>query len=271
MQTKKRPSSKRQRRVGLARVTAERLEEVRRDAGMTVAQFAAACREGRGGVVGHSSMVAWRAGRSVPGGDYLRRIAAKFGVSVDWLLGLEGAPKFRLQVRSQPALAIDFGEHCRRAASAMLARTCPWVEPAMLQVDATTALDMATTQIAAGAVETIAVLRKSAVTGHGALTSADPTLRELATVLARDGTPAVRKAVLRALVEIRQLVPEAQLLVRAEGAPLRPAVGRLWDLLGPDIPHRLGAHQVESARVAGFSQPVMALMRNLLGMDDLGD
>ena len=81
------PTKKRRRtHEALARVTAERLEELRRERGLTVEEFARAC-----GATRHTTYLAWRNGVSVPGGHYLRTMAEKFDVSTDWLLGIASA------------------------------------------------------------------------------------------------------------------------------------------------------------------------------------
>ncbi len=87
----------------LAKVTAERLEELRRNHSLTVQQFADRCRREPGVGVGHSMIVAWRNGRSVPGGAYLRHIAETFGVTTDWILGIQNAPKYPVPISGTAA------------------------------------------------------------------------------------------------------------------------------------------------------------------------
>lgn len=57
---------------------------------------------------------AWRNAGRVPGGYYLRLLAKTFGVTADWLLGIEGAPKYASQWRTDAALADDLAAHVLR-------------------------------------------------------------------------------------------------------------------------------------------------------------
>lgn len=56
----------------------------------------------------------------MPGGQYLRRIAEQFSVTTDWLLGIEGAPMYPKQRRTQSELKEDLTEHLKRVVSSRL-------------------------------------------------------------------------------------------------------------------------------------------------------
>jgi transcriptional regulator with XRE-family HTH domain len=53
----------------------------------------------------------WCNGDVLPGAEMLWRIAELTKVSVDWLLGVQGAPKHPRRLRSDTALAADFAEY----------------------------------------------------------------------------------------------------------------------------------------------------------------
>jgi transcriptional regulator with XRE-family HTH domain len=119
MATKKRQPRK------LARVTAERLEELRVEANLTVAEFAERCKLPGKPSPAHTTFVAWRTGGSIPGGEYLRQIAVEFGVTTDWLLGIAGAAKHPNQTRSESALAEDLAGAVERELRQRVPPTVP--------------------------------------------------------------------------------------------------------------------------------------------------
>src|SRR5579862_8175800 len=102
-------TKKRRRKHGaLAKVTAERLEELRRERGLTVEAFARSF-----GATVHTTYAAWRNGQSVPGGYYLRKIAEEYGVTADWLLGMKGAARYAEAPRSAERLFDEVEVHIR--------------------------------------------------------------------------------------------------------------------------------------------------------------
>lgn len=62
---------------------AERLRELRQDAGLTTRQLAAKLN------IGQSSITHWENGTRLASIDGLRKVAKFFGVSADYLIGLE--------------------------------------------------------------------------------------------------------------------------------------------------------------------------------------
>ena len=118
------PTKTRQRRK-LARLTAERLEELRMEADLTVAEFAERCAIPGKPSPAHTTFVAWRSGGSMPGGEYLRQIAIEFGVTTDWLLGIVGAPKHPNQTRSDTSLASDLAGAVERELRRRVPPTVP--------------------------------------------------------------------------------------------------------------------------------------------------
>jgi transcriptional regulator with XRE-family HTH domain len=119
MATKKRQARK------LARVTAERLEELRMESSLTVAEFAERCKLPGKPSPAHTTFVAWRSGGSIPGGEYLRQIAVEFGVTTDWLLGIAGAAKHPNQSRSDAELAEDLASAAERELRQRVPPTVP--------------------------------------------------------------------------------------------------------------------------------------------------
>lgn len=100
-------------------LTARRLEEVREETrdqqGKPLSQEAFAKRAR----VSRQAYQLWLKGRT-PSGDSLRQIAEQFGVSADWLLGIEGAPKSRLHNAADPS-ENALADRIARAVSARLA------------------------------------------------------------------------------------------------------------------------------------------------------
>jgi transcriptional regulator with XRE-family HTH domain len=82
MPTEKRPGS------DLARATGKRIKEVMKDLDKGVVEFAKDLH-----MENHSTVSAWIAGETVPGGDNVRAIAIAGKVTADWLLSIPGAPK----------------------------------------------------------------------------------------------------------------------------------------------------------------------------------
>src|ERR1035437_888702 len=83
MPTEKRPGSPD------ARATGKRIKQVMKDLDKGVAEFARDLGMGNS----HSTLSAWIAGESIPGGAYLKAIALAGKVTTDWLLCIDGAPK----------------------------------------------------------------------------------------------------------------------------------------------------------------------------------
>ena len=132
MLTKKRhPKNK-----ALSKVITGRLEELRLELKLNYQHFATAAG------VPRSQYNSWRNGGSVPGGFYLCRISERLGVTTDWLLGLEGAPKHPNQWRSETALADDFAEHTARAVATRFSIPVGevTVDRSRILLDATTAI-----------------------------------------------------------------------------------------------------------------------------------
>lgn len=63
---------------------------------------------------------AWRNSGRVPGGFYLRRVAESFKVTVDWLLCVPDAPKYRNQWRTDATLESDVAGYVAREVAAAL-------------------------------------------------------------------------------------------------------------------------------------------------------
>lgn len=113
------PTKKRQpKNSALAKGVKERLEELRKPGGgpddettMTFSRFALEAG------IPRSVYNAWRNSGRVPGGFYLRQVAKSFGVTVDWLLCVRGAPKYRDQWRDDATLEIDLSAAVERALS----------------------------------------------------------------------------------------------------------------------------------------------------------
>ncbi len=106
MPTKSRTSLKPH--VAAIRVTGQRLFDLKREKGYTVQQFADAFG------AKPNTVRDWLNGRVLPRAEALRGIALRFGVTTDWLLGINGAPKFRDQWRADAALADDLAAHVLR-------------------------------------------------------------------------------------------------------------------------------------------------------------
>lgn len=76
----------------------ERIRDLRtRHAKMTLQQFATAI-----GTRAHGTVSQWEQGKNAPPGEALYAMHRAFGISVDWLLGVEGAPKFRRAAVQSP-------------------------------------------------------------------------------------------------------------------------------------------------------------------------
>lgn len=65
--------------------------------------------------VGTTLVSKWCDGGTVPSARHLALLAQRTGVSVDWLLGLEGAPMMRGQSRGEASLLDDVMAHLTRA------------------------------------------------------------------------------------------------------------------------------------------------------------
>lgn len=138
MATKKRQTRK------LSRVTAERLEELRTESSLTVAEFAKRCQLPGKQIPAHTTFVAWRSGGSIPGGEYLRQIAVEFGVTTDWLLGIAGAAKHANQARSDSSLETDLAGAVERELRNRIPPTVPGArEPYVWRVLGSAALESA--------------------------------------------------------------------------------------------------------------------------------
>jgi transcriptional regulator with XRE-family HTH domain len=98
-----------------AKLTAKRLEMLRREADLTLEGFAQTIARRGQESPAHTTCMAWRNGKSVPGGEYLRAIAERYGVTTDWLLGIKDAPQYRDQGRTTDDLAADLAAHVGRA------------------------------------------------------------------------------------------------------------------------------------------------------------
>ena len=110
MPTKKRhPKNKK-----LAEEIRGRLEELRIEREMNYSEFAAAA------AVPRPQYNAWRNDGRVPGGFYLHRMAKRLGVTSDWLLCIDGAPKFPRQWRKDTQLEQDLAESIARHVAAEL-------------------------------------------------------------------------------------------------------------------------------------------------------
>lgn len=111
-------------------LAAQRLEELRSEttdsAGQPLSQEAFANRF----KMSRQAYQFWLKDRT-PNGDSLRLMAETFGVTTDWLLGIEGAPKYANQWRTNATLEEDVGERVKRMVvehASMLGRAAPWME-----------------------------------------------------------------------------------------------------------------------------------------------
>lgn len=91
---------------------AERLSELRRGSGLTIEAFATAFSAKQ------NTVRDWLNGKVLPRADALIGIARHFGVSIDWLLGIDGAPKHPTQWRKasdfEGDLALAIADRVRR-------------------------------------------------------------------------------------------------------------------------------------------------------------
>lgn len=122
--------------MALRETIRHRLLELRRDAGLAQNQSQWALKLG----VTKSTADNWMAGpnqarvrRSTPSGEMLLQIATRCGVSLDWLLGREGAPKHLGQTRAGADLYADVAEDVARRArdgaeGQRWARGIPWAD-----------------------------------------------------------------------------------------------------------------------------------------------
>lgn len=100
--------------VAAIKETSERLFDLKREKGYTVQGFADTFDAKL------TTVCDWLNARVLPRAEALRKIAEHFGVTTDWLLGIEGAPKRRDQWRTDATLAHDLaayvaGEACAEA------------------------------------------------------------------------------------------------------------------------------------------------------------
>jgi transcriptional regulator with XRE-family HTH domain len=101
----------------LKQAFADRLAELKREKGYTVASFA--------GAIGPKGLKIntvrdWLNARVLPRAEPLHAIAKHFGVTTDWLLGIDGAPKYPTQWRADGALAHDVAAYTAREALATI-------------------------------------------------------------------------------------------------------------------------------------------------------
>jgi transcriptional regulator with XRE-family HTH domain len=116
--TIKNQGKKKQKNRELAVAIAERLNSLR-EVGESGVMFAKRMNAPR------PQYNSWINGKRVPGGAYLRKIATALGVSADWLLGIEGAPKYSGQSRDDTELAADISAFAIRELR-MLAAPVSW-------------------------------------------------------------------------------------------------------------------------------------------------
>jgi len=123
---------------------ASRLADLMR--GQSIRAFAADCH------VNYRRLSAWLKGRNAPDADNLRRIAAAKGVSVDWLLGLPGAPMLRGQDRAPAELEADVANHvCQILEARYPAPLTENDEPYRWVVRGAAVLEAAVSSVTAGA------------------------------------------------------------------------------------------------------------------------
>lgn len=146
------------------RRTVERLRELKSEHSLTDSEFMDACGpDGKPGPA-HTTFVAWRTGKSVPGGDYLRRISLRFGVTTDWLLGFENAPKHHNGERATSEWYNDLSGYLQRQIGVKLRRNLSPKEVRELNVDIDSILE--------GFVEHLAIKNSIEWTCQSALNSA---------------------------------------------------------------------------------------------------
>jgi len=265
MPTKKRPKSNRQiDEVG--RVVRERLEEVRKENKMTVAEFTAAIRGKEREPGGHSQMVAWRSGRTVPGGRNLRRIAERFDVSVDWLVGVPGATKRLSQNRSDDGIAADLAAYVSRGVAAVIARQRRWVSPAMIEVDGEMLLASTVEHLAARFETDLERYVREMEPETSAAQAARALGLNLGKLTARM-TKADRGELHRAMMEASlRLLAERRRSFFAD-SPVRPNPEREADLVGEAAARRRGKWLLNIAKDAGLEPDANRVLMSLLGAD----
>lgn len=99
--------------IASPKVIAERLWELKGAA--TQYRFAEQCE------VNIRRVGEWLNRKNAPGAGSLAQIAMKNGVTVDWILGIPGAPKYRDQIRTEAILEADVAAYVERE----LTKRCP--------------------------------------------------------------------------------------------------------------------------------------------------